>query len=78
MLGTSEAFLTPKQLAERSGWTVKSIRKLLVERKIRHIKHGNRYLIPHTALDEFLNACMIEPEADAIGRKSREGEQDGW
>jgi len=50
-------------MAQKSGWSVKSIRKLLAERRIRHLKRGNRYLIPQNAIDEFLDANMVEPES---------------
>ena len=50
-------------MAHQSGWSVKSIRKLLAERRIRHLKRGNRYLIPQNAIDEFLDTNMVEPES---------------
>jgi excisionase family DNA binding protein len=62
MRSTIGDLLTPRQMAKESGWSVKSIRKLLAERRIRHLKRGNRYLIPKTAIDDFLSANMIEPE----------------
>ncbi|NOU04042.1 MAG: helix-turn-helix domain-containing protein [Novosphingobium sp.] len=63
MRSTSVNLLTPRQMAHQSGWSVKSIRKLLAERRIRHLKRGNRYLIPQNAIDEFLDANMVEPES---------------
>ena len=62
MQGISGDLLTPRQLAQRSGWSVKTIRKLLAERRIRHLKRGNRYLIPQNAIQEFLDTNMVEPE----------------
>lgn len=67
MRSTIGDLLTPRQMAKESGWSVKSIRKLLAERRIRHLKRGNRYLIPKSAIDDFLNANMIEPE-DGSGK----------
>lgn len=63
MRSTSVNLPTPRQMAHQSGWSVKSIRKLLAERRIRHLKRGNRYLIPQNAIDEFLDANMVEPES---------------
>ena len=63
MTTTAVNLLTPRELACQSGWSLKSIRKLLLDKRIRHIKRGNRYLIPHDAIDEFLSANMVEPEA---------------
>ncbi|MBA4046290.1 MAG: DNA-binding protein [Erythrobacter sp.] len=57
--------LTPREMADLSGWSVKSIRKLLTQRRIRHVKRGNRYLIPKTAISEFLASNMVEPEGAA-------------
>ncbi len=61
MRNTSGDLLTPRQMAHHSGWSVKAIRKLLAERRIRHLKRGNRYLIPQNAINEFLVANMVEP-----------------
>jgi excisionase family DNA binding protein len=57
--------LSPREMADLSGWSVKSIRKLLTQRRIRHVKRGNRYLIPITAISEFLESNMDEPEGAA-------------
>ena len=61
-------------MAHQSGWSVKSIRKLLAERRIRHLKRGNRYLIPQNAIDEFLDANMVEPESGDGARCAIEAE----
>jgi len=61
-------------MAHQSGWSVKSIRKLLAERRIRHLKRGNRYLIPQNAIDEFLDANMVEPESGDGDRCTVEAE----
>ena len=57
--------VTPREMADLSGWSVKSIQKLLTQRRIRHVKRGNRYLIPKTAISEFLASNMVEPEGGA-------------
>lgn len=62
MRNMSVDLLTPRQMAHHSGWSVKAIRKLLAERRIRHLKRGNRYLIPQNAISEYLVANMVEPE----------------
>jgi excisionase family DNA binding protein len=59
-----DKLMTPRQMANHSGWSLKVIRKMLAERRIRHLKCGNRYLIPQNAIDEFLEANMVEPEVN--------------
>lgn len=61
MRSTSVDLLTPRQMAEQSGWPVKAIRKLLTEQRLRHLRRGNRYLIPTNAIHEFLEKNMVEP-----------------
>jgi len=74
MRNTSVDLLTPRQMANHSGWSVKAIRKLLAERRIRHLKRGNRYLIPQNAINEFLVANMVEP-APSVGLQGADDAQ---
>lgn len=53
--------LSPRKLASETGWSEKAIRALIGEKRIRHLKRGNRYLIPRGAIDEFVQNAMIEP-----------------
>ena len=61
--------LSPRELSRQSGWSEKIIRKLIAERRIRHVRRGNRFLIPQNAIDEFVQANMVEPEVDERGAK---------
>lgn len=57
--------LSPREMAQHSGWPEGRIRRLIASRKIRHIKLDGLLLLPETAVDEFLSANMVEPEVRA-------------
>lgn len=57
--------LSPREMAQHSGWPEGRIRRLIASRKIRHIKLDGLLLLPETAVDEFLCANMVEPEVRA-------------
>ena len=54
--------LSPREMAQYTGWPEGRIRRLIASRKLRHIKLDGLLLLPENAVDEFLNANMIEPE----------------
>lgn len=56
-----EGFLTPRALAQVSGWPEKRIRELIAAKELRHIRLKSRYFIPQGALDEFVARAMVEP-----------------
>lgn len=58
--------LSPKQLADRSGWPVASIRNLIAKQEIRHVRIGGSLFLPETAVDEYLAANMVEPKQKAL------------
>lgn len=44
--------LSPKQLADRSGWPVARIRNLIAKQEIRHVRIGGSLFLPENAVDE--------------------------
>jgi excisionase family DNA binding protein len=58
--------LSPKQLADRSGWPVARIRNLIAKREIRHVRIGGSLFLPENAVDEYLAANMVEPKQKAL------------
>lgn len=59
--------LSPKQLADRSGWPVARIRNLIAKQEIRHVRIGGSLFLPENAVDEYLAANMVEPKQKALG-----------
>ncbi len=55
----SEVMLEPKDVAERLSLSVRHVRSLLGDRRLRHIRVGRRFLVPESALDEFLDAHTV-------------------
>ena len=58
--------LSPKQLADRSGWPVARIRNLIAKQEIRHVRIGGNLFLPENAVDEYLAANMVEPKQKAL------------
>ncbi|QTN03164.1 helix-turn-helix domain-containing protein [Ochrobactrum sp. EEELCW01] len=58
--------LSPKQLADRSGWPVARIRKLIAKQEIRHVRIGGSLFLPENAVDEYLAANMVDPKQKAL------------
>ena len=56
----SEIMLEPKDVAERLSLSVRHVRSLLGDRRLRHIRVGRRFLVPESALDEFLAAHTVQ------------------
>lgn len=57
----SVKFESPKALADRLGWPVRRIRLLVNANQLRHIRIGGTIHIPEGAIEEFLDANMVEP-----------------
>ncbi|NIY78995.1 helix-turn-helix domain-containing protein [Celeribacter sp. HF31] len=49
-------------MAQRLGWPERRVRSLISTRQLRHVKIGGLYFVPDGAMDEFLNARMVEPQ----------------
>lgn len=56
----SEMMLEPKDVAERLSLSVRRVRSLLGDRRLRHVRVGRRFLVPESALDEFLAAHTVQ------------------
>ena len=54
---------SPKELAKISGWPERRIRNLLRTGHLRHVRVGASYLLPETAIAEYVERNMIEPVA---------------
>lgn len=46
MARSDEILESPKELAERIGWPLARIRKLIRNKQVRHVKIGGLYFIP--------------------------------
>jgi hypothetical protein len=53
---------SPLELARRTGWPVRRIRILISQKHLRHIRIGTNIFVPVGALEEFVDASMVEPE----------------
>ncbi len=53
----------PRELAERLGWPVARVRKLIRQKALRHMKIGGLYFVPRGAVEEYLLAQTVEPAA---------------
>jgi len=53
---------SPKQLADRIGWPVSRIRRLIKGEKLRHYRFGKSIMIPPDAVDEYLKRVEVKPE----------------
>lgn len=54
-------FLSPRELANKTGWPEKRIRDLIASKELRHIKVRSRFFVPSDALEEFIARNMVEP-----------------
>lgn len=62
---------SPKELAKISGWPERRIRNLLRSGHLRHVRVGTSYLLPSSAIAEYVERNMIEPLATG-GRENSE------
>lgn len=58
---TAELFLSAKDVAVRMSLSTRQVRNLIARRQMRHVNIGGRYLVPETAVAEFLNRYTVEP-----------------
>lgn len=49
--------LTPVEVAERLGLSRNTVGQLLRSKRLRSVRVGRKYLIPHEAIEEFLNGA---------------------
>ncbi len=63
MMSQSDEILeSPKELAERIGWPLARVRKLIRTKQVRHVKIGGLYFIPAGAMEDFLTKKTVEPQ----------------
>jgi excisionase family DNA binding protein len=55
------SLLTPRELAAKTGWPEKRIRKLIATKSIQFLKNGTNFLLPPNAIQEYIERNMVEP-----------------
>ncbi|QBY00118.1 DNA-binding protein [Rhodophyticola sp. CCM32] len=55
------ALLSPKELAEKSGWPERRIRSLIASKQIKHLKIGSTFFLPEDAVSDFVQRNMVVP-----------------
>lgn len=58
---------SPKQLADRIGWPVSRIRKLIRREELRHFRMGKSIMIPPDAISEYMERVEVKPEIVEAG-----------
>ncbi|MCE8438494.1 helix-turn-helix domain-containing protein [Rhodovulum sulfidophilum] len=53
--------LSPRELAQQSGWPERRIRNLMASRQLKHIKIGGAFYLPDDAISDFIERNMICP-----------------
>lgn len=56
------ALLSPRELAEKSGWPERRIRSLIASKQIKHLKIGSAFFLPEDAVLDFVQRNMVLPE----------------
>lgn len=64
-----EILESPRALADRIGWPLARIRKLIRTKQVRHVKVGGLYFVPAGALEEYLEAHTVEPRTNLSGSR---------
>ena len=54
--------MTIREIAQHSGWPEGRIRRLVATRRLRHVKLDGLLLLPENAVEEFVQANMVEPD----------------
>jgi excisionase family DNA binding protein len=62
MESVDRQLVSPRQLAKLSGWPERRVRNLIALNQIRYVKVGPSILVPTDAIDEFLQANMVNPK----------------
>jgi excisionase family DNA binding protein len=61
-------FESPREVAERLGWPLARVRKLIRSKQLRYVKVGGMYFVPAGAFDEFMLANTVEPNLKQRGQ----------
>lgn len=59
---------SPRQVADRLGWPLARVRKLIRAKQVRHVKVGGLYFVPFGAIDDFLAERTVEPDQSDSGQ----------
>ncbi len=62
----SERYLTVDETATELGTTVRFIRRLIAQRRIRFVKYGRPVRIPFSAIEEFVAGGMVKPRGPEV------------
>ncbi|QLH16433.1 excisionase family DNA-binding protein [Paracoccus pantotrophus] len=54
-------------MAKRSGWPEGRIRRLLRSGSLRHVRMGECYLLPESAIHEYVANNMFDPKEPVTG-----------
>lgn len=52
---------SPRQVADRLGWPLARVRKLIRAKQVRHVRVGGLYFVPSGAIEDYLSARTVEP-----------------
>ncbi|WP_414089063.1 excisionase family DNA-binding protein [Paracoccus pantotrophus] len=58
---------SPREIAKRSGWPEGRIRRLLRSGSLRHVRMGECYLLPESAIHEYVANNMFDPKEPVTG-----------
>jgi excisionase family DNA binding protein len=64
--------MTIREIAQHSGWPEGRIRRLVATRRLRHVKLDGLLLLPENAVEEFVQANLVEPDTGNGPRDSFE------
>ncbi|PTQ72748.1 excisionase family DNA binding protein [Celeribacter persicus] len=56
------ALMTPREIAEKSGWPERRIRSLIASKQIKHLKIGSAFYLPEDAITDFVRRNMVVPD----------------
>lgn len=63
---TGKSMLSPKELAQQSGWPEGRIRRMIKARMLRHVRAGGLILLPSDAIVEFCKTFEVPPCQDNL------------
>ena len=64
------SLLSPRELAEKSGWPERRIRNLMAARQLKHIKIGGAFYLPDDAIADFIERNMVTPDDRSGGEET--------
>ena len=59
-IDTRKGVLTVEQAAERIGVSTRTIRRMIIARKIRHLRIGSLVRLYAPDVDKFIEGCLVE------------------